>query len=494
MKKFSGLSWVLCLILIIQMMGAPVYASETQIDNTLTTQETQNVQEPLELGAVTVLNGCRSIEGQNPLGGSERRLDTASAAFVYEQNTGTVVYAYNPDTSIAPGILVKMMSAIVAIEDGDPLQDVTISTRNYRYLPAGAITAKLKEGEIMKLKDLVYCMVLGWANDAAVTIAEHVAGSEDAFVKRMNEKARMIGCTGTVFTDVHGLESAGQYTTARDMARIMEYGMRNEAFKELMSKQMYTVPETNKSKARSLITQNYLLEQTNITKYIYDEVTGGLPSISTSGGASIVFTAEKNGLSYIMVILGAERTYNAKKSWVVEYYGNFEEAWDLLDYGFDNFKVCRLLHDGQSITQFPVTDGENQVVAQSHTSMDAVLPIDGHLDNLIMKYNVENGSLHAPIAQDEKIASLQIWYRNSCVAETELFAMSKVRSLSGSKLDIQGVASRDDSNLQGILRFFGIAFLVVLGLLVVYLMINNIRRTIARNRRRRRRNARRRSY
>jgi D-alanyl-D-alanine carboxypeptidase len=278
------------------------------------------------------------------------------------------------------------------------------------------------------------------------------------------------------------------------MARIMEYGMRNEAFKELMGMQMYTVPETNKSKARSLITQNYLLEQTNITKYIYDEVTGGLPSISASGGASIVFTAEKNGLSYIMVILGAERTYNAKKSWVVEYYGNFEEAWDLLDYGFDNFKVCRLLHDGQSITQFPVTDGENQVVAQSHTSMDAVLPIDGHLDNLIMKYNVENGNLRAPVAQDEKIASLQIWYRNSCIAETELFAMSKVRSVSNSKLDIQGVASRDDSNLQGILRFFGIAFLVVLGLLVLYLLINNIRRTIARNRRRRRRNARRRSY
>jgi hypothetical protein len=72
--------------------------------------------------------------------------------------------------------------------------------------------------------------------------------------------------------------------------------------------------------------------------------------------------------------------------------------------------------------------------------------------------------------------------------------MSKVRSVSNSKLDIQGVASRDDSNLQGILRFFGIAFLVVLGLLVLYLLINNIRRTIARNRRRRRRNARRRSY
>lgn len=491
MKKISAPCLLLCLVLLLQMICVPVFATETE--EPTATSAAEEPTTPAELGTVTILNGCRSLEGQFPLDGNSALLDTARAAFIYERNTGTVVYAYNPDTTVAPGILVKMMTALVAIEKGNLDDEVTVNSASFKYLPTGAITSKLKEGEVLTLRDLINCMVLRWANDAAVTIAEYIAGSEESFVKLMNEKAQQIGCTGTVFTDCHGIGTAGQYTTARDLVRIMDYGMRNSDFAELMATKTYTVPETNKSDSRKLITQNYLLEQTDINKFIYDEVTGGLASMSTAGGASIVFTAEKKGLSYVMVILGAERTYNKDKSWVVEYYGNFEEAWDLLDYGFDNFKVCRLLHDGQSLAQFAVNDGENQVVSQSHTSMDAVLPINATLDSLIMKYNIVNGSLTAPIALDEKIATLQIWYGNSCIAETELYAMSEVRAASKSTLDIQGAASRDDSNLTGILRFFGIAFLVVLVMMIGYLFINNIRRAIARNRRRRRRQSRRRS-
>ena len=144
------------------------------------------------------------------------------------------------------------------------------------------------------------------------------------------------------------------------------------------------------------------------------------------------------------------------------------------------------------MSQFTVSNGENHVVGQSHASMDAILPADAHMKNLIFKYSVVNGGLTAPIQQEQKIATLQIWYRTSCIAETEIYAMSSVREANNSGLKVQS-AIRTDSNTRGVLRFVGIVCLLILIPGVIYLTVNNIRRTIARNRRRRRRQERRRS-
>ena len=143
--------------------------------------------------------------------------------------------------------------------------------------------------------------------------------------------------------------------------------------------------------------------------------------------------------------------------------------------------------------QIPVAGGENQVVAQTHTSQDAILPINAKLDNLILKYAIKDGGLTAPISKDDKIGSLQIWYRTSCIADTELFAMSGVRSIADLDMDIQGAASRDDSNWAQFLKFVGIVCLVLLVPLAIYLVVNNMRRVAARKRRRRRKQDRRRS-
>lgn len=491
MKKLFSLILGLCLLA--QLLSIPALAAETG-DPTQPTQSLADSQAPIAaFGTASVLNGCRTLEGMVPLGGSDRMLDTAQAAFVYEQNTGTVLYAYNPDTSMSPGALTKILTAIVAIENGNLSDQVTISTANYSSLPAGARNSKLKHDEVMSLKDLLYCMILNMSNDAAISIAEHIAGSEDQFVLMMNELAKSIGCTGTIFTNCHGIDSAGQYTTARDLTRIIEYATKNSDFLELFGTKSYTVPATNKSEERDYTTLNYLLEQLNVTKYIYNEVTGGVATYTTSSGASIACMAkdEDTGISLIVVLLGAERKYT--DDGIVESYGNFEEVWDLLDFGFDGYKICRLIHDGQSMSQFTVANGENHVVGQTSSSMDAVLPKDAHLDTLILKYSVADGGLTAPIQQGQMIATLQISYRGSCIAETELFAMSSVQSVEDSELDIQSNASRDDSNLTEILSFIGVIALIILVPFAIYLIYNNVRRAIARNRRRRRRRSRRRS-
>ena len=499
MKKI--LSVILCLLMAVQLIWIPASATETAeqteaVQETLPSAEGQ-VEPEAAFGLATVLNGCRTFEAQEPLGGSTRLigLETAVSAYVYERNTGTLVYAFNPDMKMQPGTFTKLVVAAVALENGNLDDVVTVNSMSYRSLPGGAVTAKpyLKEGEELTLRDLLHLMVLTWANDATITVAEHIGGSQENFIRMMNDWVKAAGCTDTTFLNCHGLGSTEQRTTARDLARIVEYACKDSKFRELFGTNAYTVPATNKtSEKRELKALNYLKEETYMPNLVYKGVTGGIAHYSEVSGASLVCTAEKNGMSYTVVVLGCTRTFK-ENGWSVASYGNYEEAWTLLNYAFDNFKICRLLHEGQSMVQFPVAGGENQVVAQTHVSKDAILPINAKLDNLILKYTVVGGGLTAPLQKGQNIANLQIWYKTSCIVEAELYAMSPVRAVADLDLDIQGAASRDDSNLSQFLNFVGIVCLVILVPLAIYLVVNHARRLLARGRRRRRRMSRRRS-
>lgn len=496
MKKFSGLSILLAVVLLLQMFSFPVYATETG-ENTGDTVATEPALDPVfappeaAYGTATVLSGCRTIEAQTPLGGSSRILDTAAAAFVYELNTGTLIYSYNPDISLSPGGLARVMTALVAVEHGNLEDVITVREGLKKDLPNGSNTLKLKSGEKVTLRDLLYGMFLGWNTDCALLLAEHIAGSQSNYVQLMNECAQRIGCVATVFGNIHGLDSSSQSTTARDMAKITQYALKNPNFKDLFSATSYTIPATEQSEARTVRALNYLKEETWVPKYNDERVTGGFASYSEAAGANLTFSAESKGMSYIMVLLGCSREI-AENGYTVISYGNYEEAWDLLAFAFDNYKLCRLLYDGQSMSQFTVANGENHVVGQSHASIDAILPIDANMKNLIFKYSVTGGGLTAPVLREQKIATLQIFYRTSCVAETEIYAMSSVSEVNKTGLKIQS-AIRTDSDTKGVLRFIGIVCLLILGPIFIYLVVNHIRRTIARNRRRRRRQERRRS-
>lgn len=495
MKKNALLIFVLCLFLLAQTVCTPVFATETGSTETTPSESLPAVTIPtVAFGTASVRNGCRTIDGQMPLAGSGRMTTSCLSAFIYERNTDTVIYAFNPDTEVYPGSLAQIMTALIVIEKCTMTETVTVSSRNISRLPAGSRHVDLKEGEELSVQDLLYCMMMQSANDAAIALAEHVAGSIDEFVVLMNERAKEIGCTSTNFVNVHGLDDAAQHTTARDMAKITLAAVENPVFMEIFSSISYEVPETNKSEKRDLDPLNYLLQNTIVTKFIHNKVTGGKPTYSSTAGASIAITAkekDEGGMDLILVVMGATRVF-AENGYTATTYGNFEEVSDLLDYTLRDFRVCQLLYDGQALEQFTVANGTNSVVGMTHTTMDAVLPKTSSLNTLQLKYNVRGGGLTAPIARDQLIATLQLWYQNSCVAETELYSMSSVKQVDKSGVDIQS-ATRDDSNFADILSFLGTVILVILVPVTIYLVINNIRRSIAMRRRRRRRRSRRRS-
>lgn len=495
MKKYRMLCLLLALTVLLQCVPFSIRATETTGPTTAPApQETEPYVAPpdVDYGGAPISNGCRTINGMTPLGGTDKILKSAQAAFIFEVNTETIIYSYNPDVRLYPGSLAKIMTALIAIEEGDLDKMVNFSTKWNKSLPPQAITADVKEGEQVTLEALVYWTMLESANDAAMNIAGHISGTQEAFVEKMNQRAAQIGCTDTHFTNVHGLDDPDQYTTARDMVKIVREAIQNETFCKVFGAVGFTVPPTNRTDKEQIIeTDNHLIYQLILRKFNRDDVTGGKTSATAGSGASLVCTAEDHDMKLICLVMGAEREYDANGN--ASYYGNFEEIFTLLDFAMDGFRIKRVLYPDMVLSQLPVLGGECDVVGYPNVSVNSVVPIDCAMSNLILRYTVEDGGLTAPIAADQKIASVQVWYRTSCIAEAEVFAVSDVRSTVNSGVTIDSHATRDDSNLGAFLGGVGKIAIGLMVLFGVYLIVNHMRRLAGRRRRARRRTARRRS-
>lgn len=502
MKKHSLLCLLMALICLFSLIQ-PVSA-ESMDETAETSEATEEPTETLPVydesaiapstnylfGSVCVLQGCRTIDGNMPLAGTARRTATAQAVFAYEKNTGTVVYSYNADAKLSPGGLAKILTALICIEHCDLDEVVTVSSRNISRLPAGSINSELKNEEQLTVRDLLHCMIMQGSNDAAVALTEHVAGNMEGFVALMNQRAHDIGCTGTQFGNVHGLDNAAQFTTARDMARIVQEAIRNETFRDLFKEVEYTVPPTNKTdKTRKFQSTNYLADSRNIQKFFDKRVTGGFQSASAGSGASIAFTLKNGNMDYIVVLLGCTRTLY-DNGWQVETYGNFEEAVEMIGFLCKSFKSNRVIYYGQSLKQFAVSGGESNVVVEPHIDIDSILPNDAYSRNLIWDY--EDYGLQAPIKKGDPVATVKVWYQSCCLMEAELYAMEDVRLAEGSNIKVEGGANRNDSDT-AFTKVVLIASLVILIPTVTYLVINNMLRNRRRAQRRSRRSGRRRS-
>jgi len=498
MKKIKYLHILLCFVLLLQCVMLPARAEETTENTEPTTEATEpyvpmDAIPEVEFGSASITNGCRTINGMTPLAGSERMLETAQAAFVYEENTQTVIYSYNADVRMSPGTLAKMVTGLLAIENCDMDKVITCSTRWNSSLPAGVRNAEIKEGEELTMYDLVCCLLIGSHNDAALIIANNIAESEAAFVEMMNERVAQMGCTDTKFTNCTGLDNDEHYTTARDMAKITQEAFKNPTFQEITAITYYTFgPNERRDEKAEISTDNYLISQMVLPQFYQTSVKGGMASYSEVSGAGLTFISENNNMRLVVVTLGGSRSYE-ENGWRVKYYGNFEEALTILEFVYGGYRICRIIYPDMALAQFPVLGGECDVIGQPDIAVNTVLPAKAQLDNLNFRYTIEGGGLRAPVEKGQKIGTVQVWYRTSCVTESEVFAMNPVRSQINSGVTISNAASRDDSNLSGILKFLGIVCVLFLLPVALYLGINGTRRYLAQRKRRRRRASRRRS-
>ena len=508
MKKFRFICLLLCLVLALQCVVMPGWAAEVE-DTTGETTESTTPPEATEFqstvvydipeniaGDASVISGCVSIDAQQPLGTEPGIVKTAKGAVLYEMTTGTLVYAKNPDSKLYPASLTKVMTALIALELGDLEEMVTVSETAVADMDPEATLANLVPGEEMSLENLLYCLMVESANDAGAVIAEHLAGSQEAFAELRNKKAVELGCTGTHFTNPHGLHDENHYTTARDMAKIMLAALEYDTFQDIYSTSRYVVPETNLSEERILYSTNYLIADEIINFYYDPRFIGGKTGYTSAAGRCLVSTAEQEGseFKYLSVILGAEETLDEEDPTVILEYGHFEETDDLVDYGFDNFTTAEIYYRGQVVGQFAVSGGENSVVGEPGESRKAIIPATFKETDINFRTELLNGGLTAPIAVGDKIGTLRVWYQNVCIAQTDILSLSVSKKDTMSTIFDGGVITDEESDkITGSIRTGVKVFIILVAIVLVLSIAVAVYNAVIEHKRRKRRRNRRRS-
>lgn len=409
-------------------------------------------------------DSCMTLDAKEALAGKSQLLPTAKAVVLYAPDSDTMVYSWNADELLDPSGMNKIMTALIALEDGDPDAVVTVTSGALSSVETGAMAAGLKAGENLTLRDLLYLMMVGSANDAAAVIAEHIAGSQTAFVSFMNERARELGCTNTVFLNPTGLSADGQYSTARDLAKITARALRLEAFVEIFSAIEYTVPASDTSPERKVLTTNYMMSDASIKGQLDSRVTGGKTGALTSTDRSLISTAEKDGQKYLAVVMSAKGTTNSGGS-AIRTYGNFKETKLLLDHAFSQYAKRQLLSADKVMALFAVSGGENDLAVSSRQDVSALMPADMKSERVTYRCEQNTGALSAPVEQGAVVGTVQLWYDNMCVAQSDLVAMHGVKEIGKSAIALQPEAKTDSGAFGTVVMVFLVVILaaVLLG-------------------------------
>ncbi len=260
----------------------------------------------------------------------------ARSAVVMEESTGRILYAKNPNLRLPPASTTKLMTAILVMENADLTEVIKIS-KNVTHVPP--LKAGFREGDEVTIETLLYAALLKSANDAAVALAEAVAGSEEQFVSMMNKKAETMGLTDTRFINPHGLPGPGQYTTAFDLARIMRYALGYPKLREIIG-----------TRVAGILTEGgneLFLKNTNKLLWSEEDLIGGKTGYTREARHCFVCAAEREGETIIVAILGSpSRTSLWKESEELirrgfQVVANKEEAvifFTKADYDFLNMK------------------------------------------------------------------------------------------------------------------------------------------------------------
>ncbi len=439
--------------------------------------------------------GCHGLYAQLPLAGAESLLPSSDGVVLFELNSSTMVYAYKADDRINPSSMVKIMTALVALEQGNLNDTVTVKRSTLDSLPIGIVSAGLQRGETITVLDLLYCCLVGSANDATAVLAEHIAGSQAAFVEKMNARARELGCKDTLFSNVNGLNDNIQYSTARDLAIITAAALENETFADAFSAQSYTVPATNLSEERTIHTTNYMLSDQTVRNYYDERVTGGKTAAATQTKRSLICTAQLGTARYLCVVMNADSVMSEDKI-SVEKFGSFYETGLLLDFAQQGYELRKLLDHGQSYSQHTVSDGENDLIAAPGADVYAVLPLEYDPALLIFSAEYDMSALTAPVKSGAVVGQLRVTFQGLELTSCDLTAMFAV-ARKGSTIRPADRITPDEEQGAGskLLRWIltGLAVaagLVLLSLLIARLVKNARIRAMHRRRKRNRRRSR----
>lgn len=406
---------------------------------------------------------------------------SADIVLLVSLDNGAVIFDKNADKVSAPASLTKITTAILTIENCEDLDAiVTIKQSTINAISGtNSSTAGLKVGEEISVRNLLYCMMVKSANEAALALADYIGGGSVAnFVQMMNDFVMDMGCENTHFDNPHGLDSPGQYTTARDLAMITKHALTLPLFEEIVNTVSYKMPATNKSGERNLLSTNWMINP-NFKTYYLKYAQGIKTGTTANAGRCIISKASKDGYNYLAVVMGAP-------SEDVTGDGNpdncaFLECKKIFKWAFDNIRLTKVADPSQIATVVNVNLSWNvdHVRLVPETEVTALVPVGNNENSVLLEVIPEETPqvINAPVKKGEVLGKARILYAEDEIATVNLVAAEGVK-MSVILFMWDGVKNIFKSTL------FQIVFVLILLILAVYIGL-----IIRRNQKKKRRKA-----
>ncbi len=381
----------------------------------------------------------------------------------------TVIFDKNADKRSAPASLTKIVTCMLVLEN---CPDLSVQIACKRECLDGlyaqnAATAGIVTGESLSIKNLLYCLMLPSAADAANILADYVGGSIDNFVVMMNDFVAKLGCKNTKFVNPHGLDSnPNGYTTANDLYKITKYALQNSTFKQITSTTRYDIEPTEKYPYTRYLHNTNKMMNPGIPDYYHKSVSGVKTGTTEKAGRCVITTASQDGYNYMLIVMGAPQ-YDIDNDNVEENVA-FTESKKIYNWAFDNIELTKITNTTDVVTVVDVkynskTDHLRLLPAEE---LSALVPLGTESGSLIIR-PIETETpkeIKAPVKKGDVIGKAEILYGENVVATVDLVAAEDVDL--NIFLLIFGVIKDIFST-----TVFKILFAIVAVLLIIYILL-----------------------
>ena len=324
------------------------------------------------------------------------------AAVVIDFDTGRVLYDKNGDEKRKMASLTKIMTSILLVENCDMEEQIEVPKKAAQI---GGSKVGLKAGDIVTAKSLLYGMLLPSGNDCAYTVAIHLGGTIENFAKMMNDKAKVLGLTSTNFVNSHGLDNENHYTTAKEMAYLTRYALKNPYIDEAVKTKSITINFGSFTKT---------LNNTNSLLRTYEKADGVKTGFTNGAERCLVSSATDNDRRYICVVLGATTTkirFNTSKL--------------LLEETFKKYKTMDISNYLKFYINVNVVKGKIPNYEESINDNMSYPLTNEEYDSIYIKQDIVQ-SLEAPVAAGTKIGKVEVYLENEKLYEKEIFLKENI--------------------------------------------------------------------
>lgn len=330
-----------------------------------------------------------------------KELSSAKSMCVIEKNSNKVLYSKNMDAQLANASTTKIITAITVLENCDNLDEVI--KINDLAVGIEGTSIYLRKNEEVRVRDLLYGLMLRSGNDSACALAYHVGGSLENFVKMMNDLVSKLGLKNSHFMNPHGLDQEGHYTSAYDLAVLTAYALNNPIFKEIVSTKQHVIPQTNMSETRYLTNKNKLLN--TLTGCV-----GVKTGYTNKAGRCLVSACEREGMTLVCVVLNCGPM--------------FEESSKLLVKGFNEYDYAKIVDENEIIYNEYYINNERGILNLKSNESYYFPILKGQEKDIVIKYRLKE--FQGDIKEGEEIGEINVFVDNRLQKTIKLYTINKI--------------------------------------------------------------------